>query len=133
MGVVAELIVPADSFPLGVVFASLPDVEVELDRVVPLGDGVVPYFWVRGASVEELLGRTATEFAPPGDDFPAAWQRFLDSDRERGEFPLLRPDGSEVLLEYAAVPNVVPGLSLSILRAPDPDYTPPAIGEAGSD
>lgn len=54
MAVVADFTVPADSFPLGAVFASFPDVEVELDRVVPLGDGVVPYFWVHGPSVEGI-------------------------------------------------------------------------------
>jgi hypothetical protein len=36
---------PAD-FPLGRVFEDRPGVRMELDRVVPSGDTVLPYFWV---------------------------------------------------------------------------------------
>lgn len=47
MVTVAEFTVAADEFPLGGVFGVLPDATVELERVVPTTDGVVPYFWVR--------------------------------------------------------------------------------------
>lgn len=36
--------VPADQFPLGTVFAQLPDVTVELERLIPSQDVVIPYF-----------------------------------------------------------------------------------------
>jgi PAS domain S-box-containing protein len=85
----------------------------EVGRYVDANDAACELFGVPRA---ELLGKTAVEFAPAEFDFATAWGRFLDSEGERGEFPLLRPDGTEVLLTYSAVPDVVPGLNLSVLR-----------------
>lgn len=47
---VAELSVDADTFPLGSVVQTLPDAHVILERVVPTNAGIVPYFWVQGAT-----------------------------------------------------------------------------------
>lgn len=47
MTTIAEFTLPPAEFPLGRVFESLPDVTLELDRVVPTGDTVIPHFWVR--------------------------------------------------------------------------------------
>jgi PAS domain S-box-containing protein len=69
-----------------------------------------------GVEKEELLGKTAADFAESGFDFAAAWQQFKASDREHGRFPLRRPDGTSMEVEYSATPDIVPGLSLSILR-----------------
>lgn len=69
-----------------------------------------------GVEKEALLGRTAAEFAPDDFDFAAAWQRFRESGRERGRFPLVRPDGETRVVEYSATPDIVPGLNLSIIR-----------------
>lgn len=57
MATVAEVTIPAGDFPLGRVFEEFPEVTVELERVVPTGDTIVPYFWVHGAddvSAEEI-------------------------------------------------------------------------------
>lgn len=43
---IAEFTLPAAAFPLGRVFADRPHVTLDLDRVVPSGDTVMPYFWV---------------------------------------------------------------------------------------
>lgn len=43
---IAEFTMAAPSFPLGRVFEDRPRVTLELDRVVPSGDTVMPYFWV---------------------------------------------------------------------------------------
>lgn len=59
MATVAEFTVESDVFPLGSVFSSLPGVTVELDRVVPRGTGVVPYFWVRDADVDDIVAKFA--------------------------------------------------------------------------
>jgi len=45
MSVIVEFTLPAESFTLGVVLASGPDVSVELERIVPTGDLLVPFFW----------------------------------------------------------------------------------------
>lgn len=69
-----------------------------------------------GASKAEMLGRTAADFAPADFDFEAAWERFSQSSRERGAFPLVRSDGTSIDVEYVATPNIVSGINLSILR-----------------
>jgi predicted DNA binding protein len=58
MATVVEFTVEAEVFPLGSVFSELEEgVSVELGRVVPRDDGsaVVPYFWVRGVDVDEII------------------------------------------------------------------------------
>ena len=47
MTTIAEFTLPAADFPLGRVFEDRPEVTLELDRVVPSGDTVMPYFWVQ--------------------------------------------------------------------------------------
>ena len=52
MATVAEFTLDAHEFPLGTVFAELPGVTVQLERVIPDANGVVPYFWVRETETE---------------------------------------------------------------------------------
>ncbi|GAB3677545.1 helix-turn-helix domain-containing protein [Halopiger thermotolerans] len=54
MATEATFTVPADEFPLGTVFERLPEVTVELERIIPARDVVVPYFWVRGTAVDDI-------------------------------------------------------------------------------
>jgi len=54
MATEAIFTVPSDQFPLGTVFAQLPDVTVELERLIPAQDMVIPYFWVRGTAAEDV-------------------------------------------------------------------------------
>ncbi len=60
---VAEFTADSDAFPLGSVFDDLPDVTVELERVVPTNHTVIPYFWIRGTEVEDVASKFA---AHPG-------------------------------------------------------------------
>lgn len=57
MTTIAEFTLPAAEFPLGRVFEDLPEATLELDRVVPTGDTVMPHFWVRaqGGDFETVL------------------------------------------------------------------------------
>ena len=55
----AEFTLEATAFPLGRLFADRPDATLELDRVVPTGDTVMPYFWVHDAG-EEMEAVLAT-------------------------------------------------------------------------
>jgi hypothetical protein len=59
MSVVAEISVPVEDFPLGRAVAATPDVQVELERVVPTGDGVLPFFWVWGDDVDAFVAGLA--------------------------------------------------------------------------
>lgn len=54
MATEATFTVPAEEFPLGSVFEALPGVRVELERIIPWGDVVVPYFWVRGTETDDV-------------------------------------------------------------------------------
>jgi predicted DNA binding protein len=54
MATEATFTVPSDQFPLGSVFEQLPGVTVELERIIPGQDVVIPYFWVRGTRVEDI-------------------------------------------------------------------------------
>lgn len=56
MATEATFTVPSDQFPLGTVFNDFPDVTVELERLIPARDVVIPYFWVRGTEVEDIEG-----------------------------------------------------------------------------
>lgn len=55
MVTIAEFSVDPGGFPLGSVFAQLADAEVELERLVPTNDALVPYFWLRGARTDGLV------------------------------------------------------------------------------
>ena len=65
MATVGEFTISSDAFPLGSFFTAFPDVSVELERVVPTTDALIPYVWVRGASpgeeaqIEATAGRHA--------------------------------------------------------------------------
>lgn len=54
MATIAEFTVPADDFPLGHIFETLPDVTIEIERVVPTNRAILPYFWVRNVPVERV-------------------------------------------------------------------------------
>jgi predicted DNA binding protein len=54
MSTIIEFTVPADEFPLGNIFVDFPDVEIELERVIPTNHAVIPYFWVWGADIAEI-------------------------------------------------------------------------------
>jgi len=54
MATEATFTVSADQFPLGTVFDQLPDVQVDLERLIPARDVIIPYFWVRGTEVDDI-------------------------------------------------------------------------------
>ncbi|ODR83566.1 hypothetical protein BG842_19270 [Haladaptatus sp. W1] len=86
MVVYAELKIPADGFVIGQAFSSLPDVQVELERVVPTVDTVVPFVWVRGADPDDVIQVTRAhgavehiavldEYEAQGTLFRIVWRR----------------------------------------------------------
>lgn len=54
MATEATFTVPADQFPLGTTFEQLSDVTVELERIIPAQDVVIPYFWVHGTQIDHI-------------------------------------------------------------------------------
>jgi len=55
MILIADISVPADAFPLGRILEEYPDIEIELERIVPLREAIVPLFWVESVDDERLL------------------------------------------------------------------------------
>ncbi|SFR36910.1 helix-turn-helix domain-containing protein [Halogeometricum limi] len=60
MGAIAAFELGGETFALGRVIEAIPSVRVDLERVVPVDGGVLPYVWVRGDSADEF-GRVAAE------------------------------------------------------------------------
>ena len=54
MATVMEFTSPVAEFPLGSVFENLPGVTVELERLIPHETLIIPYFWVRDVSTEDI-------------------------------------------------------------------------------
>jgi predicted DNA binding protein len=52
MSVILEFTVDDEQFRLGQVLAGQPDVNIELERIVPTGDAVMPFVWVDGDEYE---------------------------------------------------------------------------------
>ena len=51
---VAEFTVPTEDVPSVVAFEQLPGARIELERVIPLHDAIVPYAWVYGVEVDDV-------------------------------------------------------------------------------
>jgi predicted DNA binding protein len=54
MATQATFSLPSDRFPLGSIFEEHPDVTIELERIIPSRDVIIPYFWVRGTEVDDI-------------------------------------------------------------------------------
>lgn len=52
MAIEASFTIEQADFPLSAVFEQLPDATIELDRVVPTRDAVIPYFWIYTDDIE---------------------------------------------------------------------------------
>ena len=54
MAIEASFTVDQPEFPLNTVFEQLSDATVELDRVIPTNDAVIPYFWIYAEDIGDL-------------------------------------------------------------------------------
>ncbi|MBX0287973.1 helix-turn-helix domain-containing protein [Halomicroarcula sp. F28] len=54
MAIEASFTVEHTDFPLRAVFEQLTDVTIELDRIVPTGEAVIPYFWISADDTDKL-------------------------------------------------------------------------------
>ncbi|RQG92944.1 bacterio-opsin activator [Natrarchaeobius halalkaliphilus] len=67
MATLIDFVVSAEEFPFGELFTALPDVSVELDRVVPTNGALFPYVWISGgdhADIEAALEPSGATFVP---------------------------------------------------------------------
>ncbi|MDB2265800.1 PAS domain S-box protein [Halorubrum ezzemoulense] len=82
-------------------------------RYIKVNDSATDLF---GVPEGKLLGHTIADFIPEGAGFEEEWQQFRTADEQQGTVRIMRPDGSERIVEYAAKSNIVPGEHLSVLR-----------------
>lgn len=54
MAIEASFTIQQADFPLSAVFEQLTDAKIELDRVVPTGEAVIPYFWISADDTDKL-------------------------------------------------------------------------------
>lgn len=52
---IVDITVPADAFELGRLLEEIPGIHIELERLVPLRDSVIPLFWVSNGDEEEIV------------------------------------------------------------------------------
>jgi hypothetical protein len=60
MTVIVEFTVDEDDFLLGRVLTDAPDIHIELERIIPAGEYVVPFFWVRGTDLDRFEQQVST-------------------------------------------------------------------------
>ncbi|GAA0254220.1 helix-turn-helix domain-containing protein [Haladaptatus pallidirubidus] len=69
MPTIIEFTVPADEFPLGQIFQDFPDVEIELERMIPTNHALIPYFWVWGPKITNIAAHFKDNPAVQSVDF----------------------------------------------------------------
>jgi len=79
-----------------------------------------------GTDRNALVGRSIEGFFASGNDFKAAWERFLERTYEHGETRVSCRDGRSAFVEYTARANFLPGRHVTVLR----DITQRKQGEA---
>lgn len=104
MATEATFTVPSDQFSLGTIFEQLPGVTVELERIIPARDVVIPYFWVRGTDIDDIEGAFT--------DHPGVKEiRFVDSVEDEH---LLRVEWA---VDYADVLTVLTETDIALIEA----------------
>lgn len=76
MGVIVEFSISADTFAFGSALDTTADMHVTLEKIVPTGSAVIPYFWVEGREFD--LFERSVEDDPNVADL-ALIDRFEDS------------------------------------------------------
>jgi predicted DNA binding protein len=76
---IVDITVPADSFELGRLLEELPGVHVELERIAPLRNSLLPLFWVSNVDEDRVIA--ILEESPLTDEV-----RYLTGDGERKLF-----------------------------------------------
>ena len=59
---ITDIRVPADAFPLGQLLQEYPDIEIELEQLVPTEEEIIPLFWIE-SNYEEQIRRTLEDDA----------------------------------------------------------------------
>lgn len=105
---IAEFTLQPADFPLGRVFEDCPEVTLELDRVVPSGDTVLPYFWVHVQESQCTLEGIQALF----DGLPEL--RSADLMEDLGDTGLFR---AEWVPEHLGIMSAIPAAGVTVISA----------------
>ncbi|QIB73258.1 DNA-binding protein [Halogeometricum borinquense] len=108
MASIAEFTLPAPDFPLGRIFERWPEATLELDRVVPNDDTVMPYFWVTVPNADGDLAAIRAEF----DGLPELRSAVLME--ELGDKGLFRAEWEP---EYMGIMRAISVTGVTVLSA----------------
>lgn len=61
MAIVAEFTIPPEAIPGGSTLTDMPDVTIELERIVPADESALPFFWLFGGDAQKFLARFERE------------------------------------------------------------------------
>lgn len=61
MSIVAEFLISPEAIPGGTTLNQLPDATLQLERIVPANDRVLPFFWVFGVDSDVFLAHIRNE------------------------------------------------------------------------
>lgn len=61
MSYVAEFTIPPTAFPFGETLLAMPDIEIEIDQIIPVGESAFPFFWVYGCEPEAFMAAAEQE------------------------------------------------------------------------
>ncbi len=66
----------------------------------------------------ELIGMTIWDFTPEGhrNAGKQTWEQFAETGKLSGQYPLLRKDGTQLIADFRAAYDILPGMHLSVLR-----------------
>lgn len=107
---IAEFTLPPEAFPLGRIFLERPTATLDLDRVVPSGDTVMPYFWVHDPDCDLEGIRTIL------DDLPELRSIVLMDDL--GERGLFRAEWEP---EYMGIMAAIAATGVTVISASGSD------------
>jgi predicted DNA binding protein len=89
MSVLLEFSIPATDFQLGDVLSGPPDMQLELERLVPTGDMIMPFVWATGEGQDDFTERVRSH---------SRVREFTELDR-LGEKGLYRIEWKEPLID----------------------------------
>lgn len=92
MPITVEVTVPPGALALGPVFDDHPEVEIELERVVPAGEDLMPYFWLSNATT----GLEAVEETIRESTAATSLTRLTETDAAALYHAVWEPDGDQV-------------------------------------
>lgn len=61
MAIVAEFTIPPEAIPGGKTLTVMPDVRIELERIVPADQSALPFFWMFGGDTDAFIAEVESE------------------------------------------------------------------------